>query len=202
MDQEMSAITISRQMGSQGDELAAQVAQRLGWRCVGRDIINQAALAAGVPQVALAEIDELGFLGLRPSARDRQLYQSQVERIIRDLADEGGVAIVGRGSQVVLGHRPDVLRLRVIAPLASRIAWLQQQKVISAEAARAWLAASDKARARYLRRGYGVQVEDPTLYHLVVNTGLLDLGLAVNLVVHTLRAWNGPRGEEKEVPIL
>ena len=186
----MSALTISRQMGSQGDELAAQVAQRLGWRWVGRDIINQAALAAGVPQVALAEIDELGFFGLRPSARDRQLYQSQVERIIRDLADEGSVVIVGRGSQVVLGQRPDVLRVRVIAPLAGRIAGLQQQKLISAEAARAWLAASDKARARYLRRGYGVRVDDPALYHLVINTGLLDLTLAVNLVVHALQAWS------------
>jgi cytidylate kinase len=190
----MSAITISRQMGSQGDELAAQVVLRLGWRWVGRDIINQAALAAGVPQVALAEIDELGFLGLRPSARERQLYQSQVERIIRDLADEGSVVIVGRGGQVVLGHRPDVLRLRVIAPLTDRIAWLQQQEVISAEAARAWLEASDKARARYLRRGYGVQVNDPTLYHLVINTGSLGLGQAVNLVVCALEAWIGSKG--------
>ncbi len=189
----MNAITISRQMGSQGDELAMQVAQRIGWRWVGRDIINQAALAAGVPQVALAEIDELGFLGLRPAARDRQLYRNQVERIIRDLADEGSVVLVGRGGQVVLGDRPDVLRLRVIAPLASRIAWLQQQKVISVDAARAWLEASDKARARYLRRSYGVQVNDPALYHLVINTDMLGLGLAVDLVVRMLRAWSESR---------
>ncbi len=186
----MSAITISRQVGSQGDELAVQVAQRIGWRWVGRDIINQAALAAGVPQVALAEIDELGFLGLRPSARDRRLYRHQVERIIRDLADEGSIVVVGRGSQVVLSHRPDVLCVRVIAPLADRIAWLQQQKVISADAARAWLEASDTARARYLQRSYGVQVNDPTLYHLVINTGLLSLGPAVDLVVRTLQAWS------------
>jgi cytidylate kinase len=194
----MNAITISRQMGSQGDELAAQVAQRIGWRWVGRDIINQAALAAGVPQVALAEIDELGFLRLRPSAKERQLYQTQVERILRDLADEGSVVIVGRGGQVVLGRRPDVLCLRIIAPLADRIAWLQQQKVISVEAARAWLEASDKARARYLRRSYGVQVNDPTLYHMVINTGSLGLGPAVDLVVRTLQAWS----ELKEVPIV
>jgi len=118
-------------------------------RWVGRDIINQAALAAGVPQVALAEIDELGFFGLRPSARDRQLYQSQVERIIRDLADEGSAVIVGRGGQVVLGQRPDVLRVRVIAPLAGRIAGLQQQKThLSRSSAR--LAGSQRQGARPL----------------------------------------------------
>ena len=117
----MSAITVSRQMGSRGDELALQVAQRLGWRRVCRDLINQAARAAGVPQVALAEIDELGFLGLRPSAKDWRAYQNQVERIIRELADAGEVVIVGRGGQVVLRGRPDVWHVRVIAPPEARV---------------------------------------------------------------------------------
>ncbi len=198
----MSAITISRQMGSRGDELALQVAGRLGWRHVGRDVINQAALAAGVPQVALAEIDELGFFGLRPSARDRQLYQRQVERIIRELADAGDVVIVGRGSQVVLRDRPDVLRVRVVAPLEVRMAWLRQEKTISAEAARACLEASDRARARYLRRSYRVQLDDPTLYHLIINTSLLDLALAVNLVVQTFQVWSGTYVGEGDAPRL
>jgi cytidylate kinase len=198
----MSVITISRQMGSRGDELASQVAGRLGWRQAGRDVINQAALAAGVPQVALAEIDELGFFGLRPSARDRQLYQRQVERIIRELADAGDVVIVGRGSQVVLRDRPDVLRVRVVAPLEARVAWLRQEKTISAEAARACLEASDRARARYLQRGYHVQLDDPTLYHLIINTGLLNMALAVNLVVQTFQVWSGTTVGEGHAPRL
>lgn len=183
----MSAITISRQMGSQGDELAGLVAEQLGWRRIGRDLINQAALAAGVPQVALAEIDELGFFGLRPSARDWRAYQREVEGLISVLADVGDVVIVGRGGQMALRGRPDVLHVRVVAPLATRITRLQQEQNISAEAARACLEASQRARARYLRRCYGVQVDDPGLYHLVINTGLLDLSLAASLVVHALR---------------
>lgn len=187
----MSAITISRQMGSLGDELASQVAQRLGWRRVCRDLINQAALAAGVPQVALAELDEFGFFGLRPSAKDWQAYQSQVERIIRDLADEGDVVIVGRGGQMALRGRPDVLHVRIVAPFEVRVARLQQEKNFSAESARACLEASRKARARYIQRSYGVQLDDPALYHLVVNTGLLDLPQAVNLVVGAIQQLTG-----------
>jgi cytidylate kinase len=182
----MSAITISRQMGSQGDELAGLVAQQLGWRRVCRDLINQAAVAAGVPQVALAEIDELGFFGLRPSARDWRAYQREVEGLISVLADVGDVVIVGRGGQMALRGRPDVLHVRVVAPLAERIARLGQEKNIPAEAARACLEASQKARSRYLRRCYGVNVDDPGLYHLVVNTGLLDLPRAAGLVVQAL----------------
>jgi cytidylate kinase len=187
----MSAITISRQMGSQGDELAAQVAERLGWRRICRDLINQAARAAGVPQVALAEIDELGFLGLRPSAREWGAYQSEVEGIIRVLADAGDVVIVGRGGQVVLRDRPDVLHVRVVAPWEVRIARLRQERNISADSASACLEASDRARARYLRRSHGARLEDPALYHLTVNTGLLDLSQAADLVIQALQARTG-----------
>lgn len=187
----MSAITISRQMSSRGDELALQVAERLGWQRVCRDLINRAALAAGAPQVALAEIDELGFFGLRPSAKEWQAYHSQVERFIRELAKEGNVVIVGRGGQIVLRDHPDVLHVRVVAPFETRSVWLQQEKNISAKSACACLEKSDKARARYLQRSYSVQLNDPTLYHLIINTGLLDLPQAVNLIVQTFQERTG-----------
>lgn len=187
----MSAITISRQMGSQGDELALQVAERLGWRRICRDLINQAAIEAGVPQVALAELDELGFFGLRPRAKDWQAYQRQVERIITDLADQGDVVIVGRGGQMVLRGRPDVLHVRVIAPLETRVTQLQREKNMSTESARAMLDASNKGRARYIRRSYGISLDDASLYHMVINTGLLELTQATHLIVQALYQLTG-----------
>lgn len=185
----MSAITISRQMGSQGDELALHVAQQLGWQLVQRNLINQAARAAGVPHMALADIDELGLLNLHPSAKDWRAYQSQVERVIRDWANKGEVVIVGRGGQMALRGWPGVFHIRVVAPFERRVAQLQHQENISAESACARLEASAKMRARYLRRSYHVQLDDPTLYHLMINTGLLSLAAAVNLVVQAVQAW-------------
>ncbi len=187
----MSAITISRQLGSLGDELALEVARCLGWRRVCRDLINRAAVEAGVPQVALAELDELDFFGLRPTAADWQAYQRQVERFITELADGGKVVIVGRGGQMVLRGRPDVLHVRVVAPLETRVTRLRQERSISEEAARACLESSYKARARYIWRSYSVDLDDPGLYHLVVNTGLLDLDQAVTLVVRALHDLTG-----------
>lgn len=187
----MSAITISRQMGSGGNELALQVAQQLGWRRVCRDLINRAALAAGSPQMALAEIDELGFFGLRPSSKERQAYQGQIERIIREMADEGNVVIVGRGGQVILGGRPDVLHVRVVAPFETRIARLQKEKHMSTESAQACLEKSDRTRTNYLRRNFNARLDDPTLYHLVINTGLLDLPQAVKLILQAFREKTG-----------
>jgi cytidylate kinase len=185
----MSAITISRQMGSRGDELAWQVAQQLGWQLVERDLINRAAAAAGIPHMALVDIDELGLLNIRPSAKEWRAYQTHVEGIIHAWAYKGEVVIVGRGGQMALHGWPDVFHIRVVAPLEMRIARLQQKENISAESARARLEASAKTRARYLRRSYGVQIDDPTLYHLTVNTGLLGLPQAVSLVLQTSQAW-------------
>jgi cytidylate kinase len=185
----MSVITISRQMGSRGDELAQQVAERLGWRKVSHELINQAAQAAGAPDVALAEIDELGFFNLQPTATERQAYQSQVERIIRELADKGEVVIVGRGGQVILGGRRDAFHVRIIAPIEARLLWLQHERKISVEAARACLERSNRTRTGYLWRNYGRQLDDPGLYHLVINTALIKLPQAVNLTVQTYQQW-------------
>lgn len=193
----MSAITISRQMGSQGNEIAWQVALQLGWRRVNRELINRSALAAKVPQVALAEIDELSLFGLRPSAKEWRAYQGQVERLIRDMADEGGIVIVGRGGQVVLRDRPDVLHVRVIAPFETRVSWLQQKEKISVEAAQARLRESLKARAQYLQRSYDVQVDDPALYHLVINTGLVSVSQATDLVVQAFQILTGRRQNDE-----
>ena len=179
----MGAITISRQLGSQGNELALRVAQELGWRRICRDLINQAALRGRVPHMALADIDELGLLGLRPSARDWQVYSNHVARIIVELAEVGNVVIVGRGGQVVLRGRPDVLHVRVVAPFELRLIQLQQEQGISADAARARLEMSQRNQSLYLRRSHNARIDDPALYHLVVNTGLLGLNQSIDLVV-------------------
>ena len=187
----MGVITISRQMGSQGSQLAQQVAQRLSWRRVGRELINQAALTAGVPQVALAEIDELGLFGLRPTAKDRRAYLRQVEIIITDLAYQGNVVIVGRGGQVILRDRPDAFHVRIVAPLQTRVKWFQQEKQISEQAARACLIESDQVRARYLKQNYKVGVNDPNMYHLVINTGFWRLTQASTILAQSYQAWLG-----------
>jgi len=179
----VSVITISRQMGSYGNEIARQVAEHLGWQQISQDLINQAARSARVPQVALAEIDELGFLGLHPSTKEWQAYQTEIARTICQLTDQGQIVIIGRGGQMVLRDRPGILHVRIVAPFEVRTTRLQQRAQISAKAAKARLEASDKARIRYLQRSYNVALDDPTLYHLVINTGLLTVSKAVNLIL-------------------
>lgn len=184
----MPVITISRELGSRGDDIAVAVAERLGLRLVGRELINRAAREAGAPEVALAEIDELGLLGIKPSAEALRLYRETVGRIIRELADAGDLLLVGRGGQIVLADRPAVLHVRVIAPLEARIAFIQERSSISAEAAAARVAASDRARASYLRRHYAARWDDPALYDLVLNLRRLTIEAAVAIICASVKA--------------
>jgi cytidylate kinase len=184
----MTAITISRQLGSLGTPIARDVAQRLGYRMVWRQVINEAARRAGAPEAALAAIDDLGLLDLHPSPRALRAYQHAVREVMEDLAAEGEVVIVGRAGQVILGGRPDVLHVRIIAPPAVRVERIASMQEIPTEAARAQLEESDRTRRDYLRDTYDVDWNDPQLYDLVLNTERMTVESAGDLICQALRA--------------
>jgi len=183
----MAAITISRQLGSLGTQIARDVADQLGYRMVWREVINEAARRAGAPEVALATIDDLGLLGLRPSRQALRAYQQAVRAVMEDLVAEGRVVIVGRAGQVILADRSDVLHVRIIAPTQVRVERIASLQDIRTGAARARVKQSDHTRRDYLQRTYHVDWNDPQLYDLVLNTERMTAALAADLICQVLR---------------
>jgi cytidylate kinase len=186
----MPVITLSREMGSLGTAIARQVAETLSYRLVWREVINQAACRAGAPEVALAAIDDLGLLGVRPTFRQRRAYRRCVQQVIEELATQGNIVIVGRASQVVLKDYADTLHVKVIAPLDLRIQRTAAQQQIPIAAARAQVVMSDRTRREYLRRAYYVDWNTMALYDLVINTRSLTVAAATDLITRAL----GQRG--------
>lgn len=188
----MSAITISRKLGSLGSQIARSLADRLDYRMVWREVINEAACRACAPEVALAVIDELGLFGLRPSSQAQRAYLQSVQQILTELADAGEVVILGRAGQVILRDRPDVLHIRVTAPRDLRVERLMKRQGISRAAALAQTMKSDTARCTYLKRNYHVDWEDPGLYDFVLNTARISAPIATTLIEqaweHSVRA--------------
>jgi cytidylate kinase len=178
----MPVITLSRELGSGGDEVAHAVADRLGLRLVGHELINQAARQAGVPEVALAEIDELGLLGVKPKPEALRVYCETVAQLVHCLASEGNLLLVGRGGQVLLMNRPEVLHVRLIAPQAVRSERLQARCKVPAAIAAALIDASDRARASYLRRHYQIRWDAPEHYDLVLNMAHLTGSVASDII--------------------
>jgi CMP/dCMP kinase len=178
----VAVITISRQLGSMGCEVAQAVAAHLGYSIAWREVINEAARRAGVPGIALHAIDELGLLGYKPTMEEQKAYHEALGQVMNELADRGDIVIVGRAGQAILQHRPDVFHIRVIAPITVRIQRLTKEQSISPQAAEAQIGASDRSRRTFLKRFYQVEWDNPDLYDLLINTGRVSVQTAAELV--------------------
>ena len=178
----MAVITISRQLGSLGRDVATLVAQRLGYRFVWRDVINEAARRSSTPEVALATIDELDLLGLTPPPRARRAYCDAVQQVMDELAQQDNVVILGRAGQIVLRDYPRLLSVRIIAPFELRAQRVAAKQGITLEAARLQVEASDTHRREYLERFYVANWDDPTLYDLMINTAHLTPPEATDVI--------------------
>ncbi len=126
-----------------------------------------------------------------PSTMTLTDYVHMMEMVIRDLAQEGNVVMVGRGGQVVLRDTPRALHVQIVAPFQQRVAILVEREGIEKREASARLRAADRARRDYLRRYHRVDWLDPTLYDLVINTAKIPPPLAAELIVNTYRELQG-----------
>jgi len=105
-----------------------------------------------------------------------------MSHVITAAATAGHVVIVGRGGQVLLADKRDVLHIRVVAPLELRVAYVARREGLDLDAARRRVQAKDRARTRYMKTQYHCQHEDPHLYDLVIDSAVLDLDSAVDLI--------------------
>jgi cytidylate kinase len=109
-----------------------------------------------------------------------------LRRIVKASAITSNVVIVGRASQVILAPYLDVLHVRVVAPFKKRVAYVMKREGLNKEEALARIQLKDRDRQRYLQSVYQHSPQEAELYDLVINTGVLDLDSAVNLIVLAL----------------
>jgi len=183
-------ITISREKGSGGMDLALSLCRRLDYQIHGRSLIDQIAGDEGLERKIAEQLDERtrseidlwvqGLLNRRLFSQNA--YHTSVAKVIKSLAAHGGAIILGRGAHVILGG-DNCLRVRVISPLDVRVARVCEDEGIGEDAARELIATSDEERADYHRKLYDVVPNDPYQYDLVLNTERIHGGRAVTLVL-------------------
>lgn len=117
------------------------------------------------------------------SSVDDRLYIDAVSAVIQGLARRGKVVIVGRGGQAVLRDDPDVLRVAVNAPRAWRVDNTAQKLGISLEEAERQVVEFDRQRELYHKKFFKIDVYDPSLYELGLNSQRLGVERAINAVV-------------------
>lgn len=202
----MCTITISREHGSGGGEIARRIARRLEWNLIDHEAVLRIAKELGVSEEEAEAHDErkAGFLeqllttmqGIEPSLytnvppdvlTNAQDYREALEHVITRAAEEKHVVIVGRGSQVLLRDRRDVLHIRVVASTEQRIPYIMQREGVDKDVARKRIHDKDIDRIRYLESAYNLNPTDAHHYDLTINTDVLDLDSAADLIILALQ---------------
>jgi cytidylate kinase len=202
-------IAISRSLAGGGEEVGRIVAKELGFRYVDEQIVMMAADEAGVSPELIAGAERTpgltgrilaaaGRVAVDPeawsahtmlSAQTSPSYEDMIERVIRETSQEGDCVIVAHGASICLAGLSGLLRVLVTASPEARAQRLVQQTNLGERQANKAIRDSDRQRRDYLRRLYNVRQELPTHYDVVLNTDVLAVPLAAELVLRAAKSW-------------
>lgn len=183
-------LTVSRQHGSAGARLAARLAERFDYTLLHRDLIDTICATTGHQRRLLASLDEHTrsemtawvtslLAGQSVDAGD---YVRALLETVRAVAELGGVVVVGRGANFIVGPAGG-FHLRVVAPREQRVRVVAARRGISPRDAEREVDASDRERAAFIRKLYRRDIDDPLGYDLMVDLGALDEETALETVV-------------------
>jgi cytidylate kinase len=196
------AVTISRQTGAGGLVIAEALARRLRqsqpetecpWTVFDKNIVDRVLadhklperLAQFMPEDRVSAISDAveELLGVHPPSW--QLVHQTTATILR-LAELGHVILVGRGANVITARLPHVLHVRLVGSLEQRCARVQISHRMDRGAALGFIEKEDAGRAHYLRKHFRQDVDNPLLYHLILNTDWISTDTAVDLIVRIM----------------
>lgn len=202
----MAVITISRQFGAGGKTVGRQVADALGYTFVDDDIVQKIAELAKVspgwvesvekeaggrlsrlvskmvskPLVERVLKDERGYI-------DEEIYIDYLVVLISQMADEGNVVILGRGSQYILNDLPDSYHVLLINNFENRVKFMMERYKLSQQKATQVVKSEDKRRINLYRKIGKQDYDQPELYHLVINMARVDMDEAIEMITNLVK---------------
>ena len=201
----MAVITISRQFGAGGKTLGRMIAESLNYTFADSTIVQRMAKEANVStdwviahekeagstfsrllntMVSRSLIDrvikdERGYL-------DEQIYLDYLVLIIAQIADEGDVVILGRGSQYILKDHPEAYHILLIDNLENRIKFMVDNYELTEKKARQLVNFEDRRRTNLYRKLGKTDYDSPSLYHMVLNMERFSLDDALKQITHLI----------------
>ena len=188
----INIVTIEREYGSGGGEIARLLASRLDWKLWDQQLTEEIARIANCPKEVVEHREERtdplyyrlfksflrgSFEGSLNANKlnlvDSETILKMTQIVVEHAAKREQSVIVGRGSQHFLRDRPDVLRIFLYADRGSKLARLMARGRSQAEAEEL-VDNVDSERVEYIRKYFGAEWPAPTIYHAMINTALGD----------------------------
>jgi cytidylate kinase-like protein len=189
--QQQPTICISREYGARGAAMGRQVAERLGIGFYSQELIHDIAEAAQVRKQVVESLDERVQDGIsewvsgliKRGVFAPSDYLQNLSKVVLTLTRHGRGVIIGRGAHFILDPGA-TLRVRVVAPLETRVARIAARDGLTEQKARATILRIDGERIAFNKQHFGADLANPANYDLVVNAGSLGLEGAVDATIH------------------
>jgi len=199
-------ITIEREYGCGGGEIAQLIAKHLGWKLWDQLLTEEIARLARCPQAVVEDREErtdplyyrLFKSFLRGSYEgsinapklnlvDSETILTLTRRMVEHAAKRGNAVIVGRGSQQFLRNRSDTLRIFLYAPRQNKIRRLVARGKAEKEAEEL-IDTVDGERADFIKKYFKVEWPDRAIYHAMINTSCGDEA-TMRMILNFMDAW-------------
>ena len=191
-------ITVGRQHGSNGHDIARALAQALGCPCYDKEIVDRAAEDSSFSKEVFKSYDEKRvssyivpsphYFALNDGFRMNIKIASAQFDAIRALANEGDGIFVGRCADYVLRNREDLVRVFIKADMSFRIKTMMQRKSLSEEQAKKLIKEVDKDRSSYYRYYTDQLWGDCEYYDLCIDSGKVGVEGAVKVIKSYIEA--------------
>ena len=202
----VNIITIEREYGCGGGDIAQLIANQLGWKLWDQRLTEEIARLANCSKAVVEAREErndplyyrLFKSFLRGSYEgsmnapklnlvDSETILKTTRRVVEHVAERGNCVIVGRGSQQFLKNRPDTLRVFLFAPREAKVQRLLARGKGEKEA-RELVDSVDRERADFIRKYFNVEWPDRAIYHGMLNTAIGD-GAVVKMILSLLQTY-------------
>jgi cytidylate kinase len=179
----MTVIAMTREVGSLGTDVAAGVAKELRLKIVhSESVATSVAERMGVEEGTIRRYADGSASAMERWLISRRKFAHYTSEEVLRLAQEGNVLIRGWGAAALLRDLPQVISVRVCAPMAFRVRTMMQKMGINdPDTVRRDIERFDAAHARFMRGSFNVEREE-LLYHLVLNTDRLPVEACVRAI--------------------
>jgi cytidylate kinase len=184
----MAIITIARECCSHGTEIAEKIADMLGYECISREILLEAAYFFNIPEQKLLHSIHDAPSVLERITHGREKYLAYIRAALLEHVKKDNIVYHGYAGHLLIPEITHVLKIRLFAAESDRIALLQKEQKMSWKEAVAFLKSEDKQRVDWTRYLYNSDVHDPELYDLIVNLTHLKIQDACDIICRAVRS--------------
>jgi cytidylate kinase len=181
---DIKIITISREFGCNGTEVAERLAKRLKFLFINKSYINEAMIRYGLTEEQLESLEESS---LQPFNETRKKYIELMNEVILNLAKERPIVLLGRGGQFLFKDHPYGFHIKLIGSIENRVKAVMAQYKLDKVSALKLISEQDRRRDLYINKIFGGDWHDPSLYSLIINMDYFDVSGAVKMIIRSIR---------------